>query len=156
MFKVQLRTNCKICGTKIDRPSRYRTFCSKKCRNKFHNKKHYPHRNKLAQFKRAEYRPGKLKCMICGGWYVQVGSHIVQKHKITAREYREIMNLPVKRGVVPSWFRKLKGDQALKNKTFLNLKSGKKHWFKKNDKRATIKSLFWKGHRRQSDEFYQQ
>jgi hypothetical protein len=37
----------------------------------------------------------------------------------------------VKRGVVPEWYRKLKGDQALDNETYLNLEKGMKYRFKK-------------------------
>ena len=38
MWKVELRDNCKICGNPLPN-SRYRTFCSAKCRNKAHNQK---------------------------------------------------------------------------------------------------------------------
>lgn len=82
-------------------------------------------------------KPDKLKvqCLICKQWYVQVGSHVVQRHGYrSARQYREDFNLEVKRGTVPEWYRKMKGELALKNKTYLNLKAGKKFQFKKGDK----------------------
>lgn len=86
----------------------------------------------------------KVKCLICGKYYYQVGTHIVQRHKMTARKYREIMDLPVKRGILPLWLRKVKHDHAINNKTANNLKAGKKFWYKKHDKRAII-NLFYKG-----------
>jgi len=33
LFKVEIRTDCKMCGNPLPN-SRYRTYCSKKCRDK--------------------------------------------------------------------------------------------------------------------------
>jgi len=55
---------------------------------------------------------------------------------LTGREYREKFDLEVKRGVVPLWYRKLKGDQALENKTYKNLEAGAKFRFIPGDKKA--------------------
>jgi len=46
------------------------------------------------------------------------------------------MGLDVKRGIVPKWYRELKGEEALDNGTWENLKEGKKFWFVKGDERA--------------------
>jgi predicted transcriptional regulator len=155
-FKVEIRKNCKICGKSL--PKRYRTFCSKKCRNKSQYLKHKEYRAKKQKEyndkKHMQYQPGTLQCKICGKWYIQVGTHIVQKHGMTAREYREEYNLPVRRGITPKWYRKKKGKIALKNKTFENLKNGKKYRFKKGDKRAK-QTIFWKSRRYKSDNFYE-
>jgi predicted nucleic acid-binding Zn ribbon protein len=35
-FTVEIRDTCKVCGGKLPN-SRYRTYCSKKCRKKFYN-----------------------------------------------------------------------------------------------------------------------
>ena len=78
----------------------------------------------------------KVQCLICGKWYVQVCSHIYQVHGMTGREYREKFGLDVKKGVVPKWFRKKKGNTAIANDTYKNLEAGKKYRFKKGDKRA--------------------
>jgi hypothetical protein len=72
-----------------------------------------------------------IKCLICGKDFRQVGSHITQVHGITAREYRETFELEVKKGLLPPDLRELKGNQALENGTWKNLKVGKKYWFKK-------------------------
>ncbi len=48
-----------------------------------------------------------------------------------AGEYREYFKLEVKRGVVPDWYRKLKGEQAIDNETYKNLIKGAKFRFKK-------------------------
>jgi hypothetical protein len=63
---------------------------------------------------------------------------------MTGREYREYFELPIKRGVVPIWYRKLKGDIAIENKTAENLKGGKQFWYIKGDPRA-IKNTGYKG-----------
>jgi len=46
-FKVEVRKNCKICGSSL--PLRYRTYCSKKCRDKATN------------FRYKEYQKGYAK-----------------------------------------------------------------------------------------------
>ena len=138
MFKVEIRKYCKICGETIT-SKRFRTFCSKKCRTKNTNIRYRDYRNKWFQDKRGKYSILKKQCALCGKWYVQVGSHVVQRHGITTREYREECNLPLKRSITPSWYHKLKGEQALENKTAENIKLGKRFWFKKGDKRAIIK-----------------
>ena len=133
-FKVEIRTDCKICGKPLPN-ARYRTYCSTQCRNKRNNRKNA---EKSLEWQRARRdkiasKPSKTKCqcLICGKWYVQVGSHAYQVHGMTGREYREHFELEVKRGVVPEWYRKLKGDQALDNKTYKNLENGAKFRFKK-------------------------
>lgn len=78
--------------------------------------------------------PKKVKCLVCNQYYVQLGSHVVQAHGYnSAREYREEYNLEVKKGTVPNWYRKMKGELAIENKTYKNLKAGKKYRFKKGE-----------------------
>jgi hypothetical protein len=130
-----------MCGRKLPN-ARYRTYCSTECRNKRNNsqqaKKGYStawqkaKRDKIAE----KPDPNKVQCLFCGKWYIQVCTHAYQVHGVTGREYREHFELEVKRGVVPEWYRKLKGDQALDNKTYKNLEKGAKHRFKKGSKRA--------------------
>ena len=137
-WNVEIRTTCKVCGEPI-KNSRYRTFCSKKCRDKSNNKK-----SSLAGYNVAWQRakrdavasvpdPDKVQCLICKKWYVQVCSHAQAVHGISGREYREEFDLEVKRGIVPPWYRKEKGEIALDNGTYKNLKAGKPYRFKKGD-----------------------
>lgn len=127
--------NCKTCKKKITEPRKYK-YCSTKCRQRAEYIKYYDQRMKWAFERRGKYADNKIQCLICKRWYVQVGSHVYNTHKAFAREYREHFDLEVKKGIVPDWYRKLKGDQAITNKTYLNLKAGKKFWFKKNDPKA--------------------
>ena len=77
----------------------------------------------------------KVQCLICKRWYIQLGTHVVQRHGYkSARQYREDFNLEVRKGTIPTWYKKMKGDLAIKNKTYLNLKEGKKFRFKKGEK----------------------
>lgn len=157
-FKVESRKIC-ACGNAITE-NRFRKFCSKACRDKSYAGKYQAYRSKYQQeHKDAEAMkpsPNKMKCFICERYYVQIGTHVVQRHGMTAREYREAYNLPLKRGIVPPWYRKLKGDQALENKTVENLKEGRKFHYKKGDKRAKIGAgkHGWKSQRRPADEYY--
>jgi len=136
---VEIRTDCKVCGGDLPN-SRFRTFCSATCRQKFYNKKYAKRmadwqrirNDKIAMIPSAD----KVQCLICGKWYVQVCSHVYYKHGLTGREYREKFGLDVKKGVIPKWYRKDKGDTAIKNDTYKNLEAGAKFRFKKGSKRA--------------------
>lgn len=75
----------------------------------------------------------KIQCLLCGKWYRQVGTHIVQVHKMTAREYRKAVGFDVKKGQLPPDYRELKSQQAIECGGYKNLKKGKKFWFKKGD-----------------------
>lgn len=134
--------NCAECGQEFIKPKRQggnnQRFCSKKCRYKAINRRHQDYQKRWSRHKRGEYSADKVQCLICGNWYVQVGSHTYQIHKLTGREYRELMDLQVKRGIVPPWYRKLKGDQALENETYKNLEAGKQYRYIKNDPRLKL------------------
>lgn len=138
-MKIELRDNCKICGKKISH-IRCRTYCSKKCRDKRNNMKAAKsgYGTKWQRDRRDEIAsvpdPKKCQCLICGKWYVQVCSHVYQVHKMTGRQYREYFELEVKRGVVPEWYRELKGNMAIDNETYKNLVAGAKFRFKKGQK----------------------
>jgi len=155
-WKIKIRKTCAVCG-KVITSKRFRSYCSKQCRDKRNNTKYQKHNSKMQKIKRDALASipssEKKQCKICNRWYVQVGSHIVQKHHMTAREYREKFNLPLKKGVVPQWYSKFKGQQALDNKTYMNLRKGKKFRYKKGDLRAK-KNSGWKSHHYKSDEFY--
>lgn len=137
-FNIEMRKTCRVCGKPL--PKRFRTFCSKKCRqydiNQRHNEAHTiwqrERNNKIAM----KPSKDKIQCLLCGRWYRQVGSHIVQVHKITAREYRSLVGFDVKRGQLPDDLRQLYREQVFKNKTVKNLKAGKKFRFVKGDPRA--------------------
>jgi predicted nucleic acid-binding Zn ribbon protein len=140
MPKIEIRADCKVCGGDIV-DNRFRTYCSKQCRDKFNNQKYKVRQAQwqLDRYDRIASIPDpehKCQCLICGKWYVQVGSHSYLRHGLTGREYREKFELEVKRGIVPEWYRKLKGDQALDNETFKNLEAGAKFRFVKGDKKA--------------------
>lgn len=135
---MKLRTTCKICNKPLKK--RQRLFCCKEHRYKDQNQRY---KKKQADWQRDRDdklasipSPDKIQCLICGRYYVQLGSHVVQRHQMTAREYREHFDLEVKKGLTPEWFHRLKGDIAIKNETFRNLISGKKFWFKKGSTTA--------------------
>ena len=134
-FKIEIRKTCKICGAPLTK-KRTRTFCSTKCRNKSTNLKNRTYQYEWLRKRRSKYAPGKIQCLICGGWFRQIGSHIVQAHKITARKYREVHDLEVKKGMLSPDLKELKAKQAIENGTYKNLKVGKKFWFKKGSKIA--------------------
>jgi predicted transcriptional regulator len=138
-MKIEIRQDCKVCGGDIVH-NRFRTYCSAECRNKFNNMKYAQAHAEWQKARRDRLAsipdPDKVQCLVCGKWYVQLCTHTFQIHGLTGREYREKFELEVKRGVVPDWYRKLKGDQALDNETYKNLEAGAKYRFKRGDKRA--------------------
>ena len=108
-------------------------YCNITCRNRHYNRKHdrakwqREYNYKKYQLNTKE----KIQCLVCGKWFRQVGSHIVQVHGITARKYREEFDFDVKRGQLPDDLRELKAGQVFENRTVENLKAGQKFWFKK-------------------------
>lgn len=133
---------CKKCGSAIVRGPRANNvkYC-KACRAEAY--KYTEYRTQWQRMRRDQKATApsdrKVQCLICSKWYVQVGSHIIQVHGVTARGYREAFNLEVKRGITPAWFREMKGEQALDNETYKNLKAGAKYRFKKGDKVGNYK-----------------
>lgn len=124
---------CLVCQKTIERKQKANNtkFCSVSCRNKS-----YQPRVSLWQQRKQDkiasiFSPNKIKCLICGRFYRQVGTHIVQRHGISARKYREEFELEVKKGILPQDLRELKGRQALENGTVSNLEKGKVFRFKK-------------------------
>ena len=139
-FTIEIRKTCKVCCGLL--PPRFRTFCSKKCRVYDINQRHRAFQTEWHRKKRnAEAlipSKDKIQCLLCGRWYRQVGSHICQVHKMTARDYRAMVGFDVKRGQLPDDLRQLYREQVFENKTVKNLKAGRRFWFVKGDPRAGI------------------
>jgi uncharacterized C2H2 Zn-finger protein len=79
----------------------------------------------------------KIKCPICGLWFRRVCSHIYQKHKMTAQEFKKEFGLPRGMGVIVPEFRKIISENAKNNfskieKNIMGEKSIDKR-FKKGD-----------------------
>lgn len=140
-MKIEIRADCKTCGSEI-LSNRFRTFCRAECRNKFYNKKYSKVHTDWQRKRRDEIAsvpdPDKIQCLVCGKWYIQICTHAYQVHGLLGREYREKFDLEVKRGVVPAWYRELKGDQAIDNETYKNLEAGAKYRFHKGQKGVGI------------------
>ncbi len=110
-------------------------FCSEICRVEQYKLDH-PDYSRDWQRARSDKRHNqasgnKKQCLVCLRWYRQVGTHIVQRHELTAREYKEKYGLDVKRGILPVDLVEIKAEKTRKNGTVDNLKKGKKFWFKK-------------------------
>lgn len=150
-FKVTSRATCD-CGNPIT-GKRFRKFCSKECRDKSYVGKYQAYRSEY-QRKRQDIAasvpsPEKVKCLVCGRYYVQLGTHVIQRHGFeSAREYREHFELPLKRGIVPEWYREEKARASIEGGGAANLKIGKRYWYTKGDKRA-IKNTGYKGRARE-------
>lgn len=125
---------CAKCGSEIVRgpKANFVKYCQA-CRAEAYKYTEYRTQWQRAKRDREALDPDarKVECLICKKWYIQVGTHIVQVHGVTAREYREAYDLEVKKGTVPAWYRELKGNQALENETYKNLQAGTKYRFKK-------------------------
>jgi len=126
---------CPTCKKEFVASSNSQKFCGSKCRDKTYRSYRTDWQRNFRDRIAEEPDSNKIKCLICEKYYVQVGSHIVQVHKMTARKYRESFKLEVKRGILPEWFRKVKRDIAVENGTVDNvLESGKRFRFKKGQK----------------------
>lgn len=113
-------------------------YCSAICRRKVEYKRKGGAEFQREYLQKKALRDGKprIQCKICDKWFRQVGSHIVQIHQMTAREYREEFGFDVKRGQLPDDYRQIKAEYVFENGTVNNLKKGKKYWFEKGDKKA--------------------
>lgn len=128
---------CKQCDSKIEpKPHANNVkFCSVHCRNKyewFHGRKQKS--IVLAEKKAESPAPNKVQCLICKRHYRKVGAHVVNRHEMTARQYREEFGLEVKRGILTEVEREPLRKHVFSNGTVENLKKGKPFRFKKGDK----------------------
>lgn len=128
---------CALCSKQFTSSSPYANnvrFCSVSCRLE-KAKMDHPYRSRDWQRARADAKnkpaSNKKQCLVCGKWYRQVSTHIVQRHELTAREYKEKYGLDVKRGILPADIIEIKAEKTRNNGTIENLKKGKKFWFKK-------------------------
>ncbi len=128
---------CVICGAQTVRTKRGKVpqVCGEACRkerfNRWQRERNYA--------RSLESAAGKKKCGICGKWYRKVGSHVFNAHGTTAREYREWMGLPVKKGILADDAREMMREHFYSNqdKVGKNLVvGGKPYRFKKGDERT--------------------
>lgn len=113
-------TQCVTCGQSVYTEVGTRNwsrvkYCSETCRTKANNKKYAKQRAEWQRRRKDElagYDPGKIMCLICGHYYTQVGTHIVQRHNMTAREYRKQYGYNLKRGQLPPDYRELKAKRV--------------------------------------------
>jgi endogenous inhibitor of DNA gyrase (YacG/DUF329 family) len=128
---------CLRCGGEVERGARAnnKKYCSDVCRNADYVARTREKYNEWQRnYRSSKVKGEKIQCLVCGEEHRQVGSHIVQMHKMTAREYREKYGFDVKRGQLPKDLRKKKADYVFENNTVKNLKVGKKFHFKKGQK----------------------
>lgn len=131
---------CKFCQKEftVTNPHTHNVkYCSKSCSGKFH----YQKRGGAATQREYAYKKyyesldkEKIQCQICHQWYRKVGAHIVQVHKITAREYREKYGFDVKRGQYPEDLKEVLREHIVENETIKNLEKGAKFRFKPGQK----------------------
>jgi hypothetical protein len=129
---------CQFCNKEYELKPHERNskFCSATCRNKnvYYNKggKEWQEKYRAKQQKQQYNKDNAVKCEVCGRYFKQVGTHVVQAHGYkTAREYREDYGFDVKRGQLPKDYRQLKHDYVFENGTVENLKEGERFRFKK-------------------------
>lgn len=128
---------CKQCGKtfKIINPkTRNVKFCSALCRGRSYYEKRdgATYQRIMMDKRRQQDDKPKIQCQVCGKWFRQVGTHVVQVHGyIKARYYREDYGFDVKRGQLPEDYRKTKAEQVVENGTINNLVTGAPYRFKK-------------------------
>ncbi len=140
LYKIEIRKTCKVCTAKIE-GKRMRSYCSKKCREKFFNKKNQPYSTEWQRRARAKIAilpdEEKIQCQICLLRYHKIAGHVRYVHKMTARQYKQEFGYDVKRGILSDKARKNIRDRTLENGTMENLKAGKRYWFKEGQQEET-------------------
>jgi len=115
--------SCKQCNKEIVRTSPQANnvaYCSKTCRSVFYKLHPSPSHTKAARDESNharwnKYAPGKLQCPECSGWFRALGHHVAQRHKITARAFKEAQGLDVSKSLVIEDVRQVFRDRALEN-----------------------------------------
>lgn len=133
---------CKNCKKKSVVFSNASLFCSKDCQKESYKKSGkakalYERANLKQQQKRWEtYEKGKTKCLVCGAWTIAPAMHAYQKHKITARGYKDSFEIPYGKGLIPEGLKAVKKKHVFVNGTIENLQKGEKQRYKKGDSRC--------------------
>jgi hypothetical protein len=127
---------CKKTFTSKSSHARNVKFCSLHCRNKFYLPRVSAWARNKADRLASKPSPNKIQCLVCGKWYIQVCTHIFERHHLLAREYKKDFGLDVKRGKIPQWYRQVKAEICKENGTVLKGFEGKKYWWKKGSKIA--------------------
>lgn len=134
------RTGCPNEVDKSHPKANHKKYCSKQCQN-LHYKEVNAERikavtNRLNHAKYDKYEQGKERCIICDGWYWSVCQHAVQRHKISAKDYKRMIGADVGKGRIPKRLKRLKREYVFENGTVENLKKGAHMRYKKGDTRA--------------------
>lgn len=58
---------------------------------------------------------GRLICHICGQPFVKLGSHVVQKHGMTSRQYKQMFGLEVGKGLITTEHKQHLRDCVMRN-----------------------------------------
>ena len=60
--------------------------------------------------------PGKIQCVLCEGWYHKVCSHVVQKHRITSKEYKDLIGVSHESGIMSKRSKEIARKRVYENK----------------------------------------
>ena len=86
----------------------------------------------------------RIKCLECGKKFIRPASHVWQVHNLSARDYKKLHNLDVKRGIATEEYREHMRALAYQNKKKVidqNLiEGGNKYRFKKGDDTNYVRS----------------
>lgn len=85
-----------------------------------------------------KYPDALIECEICHRSFVKLGSHIVQTHKMTSREYKLMFGYPVKKGLVKgSFYEQQRSQNAVQKGVMEFTKKGREYIFKKGSEVAS-------------------
>lgn len=99
------------------------------------NHTEYYREYRLRKFGKPDYNQEDMEqCLLCNKWFVMVGGHVFQTHKMFMHEYKAKFSLDRKRGRTHGKFRQLKAET---NRNITNLQQGKKYRWGKGAKIGT-------------------
>ena len=100
---VTIKT-CKDCKKQFVDTSKNRKKYCYDCKIKNIELSHakYVDRRNATNNPHATQRPETLQCAICGLWYRKVASHVYYAHNTTARDYKKMLGLDNKKGLISS------------------------------------------------------
>ena len=76
----------------------------------------------------------KIKCLECNKSFIRPLSHVWQVHGLSARDYKKLHGLDVKKGIATEEYKDRMRAHVFENGTVENLKQGAQYRFHKGDK----------------------
>jgi len=88
-------------------------YCSVSCRGIAYAPKRKKFTDEANHKRWSQYETKKIQCVICWGWYVVPCWHVYRRHWVNEAEYKKMIGVDHKKGLIPQYHYELIRDNAL-------------------------------------------